>query len=62
MCEHSLQCALLQSLLLLTYSYGVQLLRASGRTDIPLWYEAGACKFDFADTNTLFVVQLLLMG
>lgn len=38
------------------------LLRASGRTDIPLWYEAGACKFDFADTNTLFVVQLLLMG
>ncbi|KAG0558663.1 hypothetical protein KC19_10G044600 [Ceratodon purpureus] len=38
------------------------LLRASGRTDIPLWYEAGAYKFEFADTKTLFIVQLLLMG
>jgi len=40
----------------------VQLLRATGRTDVPLWYEAGASKFDFADTKTLFIVQLLLMG
>ncbi|XP_024372932.1 photosystem I chlorophyll a/b-binding protein 5, chloroplastic [Physcomitrium patens] len=38
------------------------LLRASGRTDIPVWFEAGATKFDFADTTTLFVVQLILMG
>lgn len=41
---------------------GLQLLRATGRTDVPLWYEAGAYKFDFADTKTLFVVQLILMG
>jgi light-harvesting complex I chlorophyll a/b binding protein 5 len=38
------------------------LLRATGRTDIPLWYEAGAYHFDFADTRSLFLVQLILMG
>ena len=47
---------------ILTRCLGVQLLRATGRTDVPLWYEAGAYRFDFADTKTLFLVQLLLMG
>ena len=27
-----------------------------------MWYEAGASKFDFADTQSLFFVQLILMG
>jgi light-harvesting complex I chlorophyll a/b binding protein 5 len=40
----------------------VQILRVTGLKDVPVWYEAGAYHFDFADTNTLFCVQLLLMG
>lgn len=38
------------------------LLRTTGLKDLPVWYEAGATQFDFADTKTLFVVQLILMG
>ncbi|EYU25420.1 hypothetical protein ABFS82_03G044200 [Erythranthe guttata] len=38
------------------------LLRVTGISDLPVWYEAGATKFDFANTTTLFIVQLLLMG
>ncbi|XP_058089461.1 photosystem I chlorophyll a/b-binding protein 5, chloroplastic [Magnolia sinica] len=38
------------------------LLRVTGNSNIPVWYEAGALKFDFASTETLFIVQLLLMG
>ncbi|XP_073155538.1 photosystem I chlorophyll a/b-binding protein 5, chloroplastic [Henckelia pumila] len=38
------------------------LLRVTGISDLPVWYEAGATKFDFASTKTLFIVQLLLMG
>ncbi|RLN09632.1 chlorophyll a-b binding protein 4, chloroplastic [Panicum miliaceum] len=30
--------------------------------DLPVWFEAGAAKFDFANTTSLFFVQLLLMG
>ncbi|MCO5576256.1 hypothetical protein L7F22_030065 [Adiantum nelumboides] len=37
-------------------------LRMFGLKDIPVWYEAGATQFDFADTRTLFLVQLILMG
>ncbi|KAH7279749.1 hypothetical protein KP509_37G034400 [Ceratopteris richardii] len=37
-------------------------LRTFGLRNIPIWYEAGATHFDFADTRTLFFVQLLLMG
>uniref|UniRef100_A0A0F7H079 Chlorophyll a-b binding protein, chloroplastic n=1 Tax=Goodyera fumata TaxID=1390594 RepID=A0A0F7H079_9ASPA len=38
------------------------LLRITGISDLPVWYEAGAVKFQFANTEALFVVQLLLMG
>ncbi|KAE8100675.1 hypothetical protein FH972_018549 [Carpinus fangiana] len=38
------------------------LLRVSGIINIPVWYEAGAVKFKFANTATLFIVQLILMG
>lgn len=38
------------------------LLRATGISKLPVWYEAGATKFDFASTTTLLIVQLLLMG
>ncbi|CAN6279893.1 unnamed protein product [Urochloa humidicola] len=38
------------------------LLRVSGIKDLPVWFEAGAAKFDFANTTSLFIVQLLLMG
>lgn len=38
------------------------LLRVSGMMNLPVWYEAGATKFQFASTRTLFIVQLLLMG
>ncbi|XP_019090909.1 PREDICTED: photosystem I chlorophyll a/b-binding protein 5, chloroplastic isoform X2 [Camelina sativa] len=30
--------------------------------DLPVWYKAGAVKFDFASTKTLIFVQFLLMG
>ncbi|KAJ6878496.1 hypothetical protein NC652_032349 [Populus alba x Populus x berolinensis] len=38
------------------------LLRVTGIRNLPVWYEAGAVKFEFASTRTLIVVQLLLMG
>ncbi|WOK99779.1 photosystem I chlorophyll a/b-binding protein 5, chloroplastic [Canna indica] len=38
------------------------LLRVTGISNLPVWYEAGAVKFQFASTRTLLVVQLLLMG
>ncbi|CAN8320826.1 unnamed protein product [Cochlearia groenlandica] len=38
------------------------LLRITGIRNLPVWYEAGAMKFDFASTKTLIVVQFLLMG
>lgn len=38
------------------------LLRVTGLRNLPVWYEAGATKFSFANTTTLFIVQLLLMG
>lgn len=38
------------------------LLRVSGIRDLPVWFEAGAAKFDFANTTALFFVQLFLMG
>ncbi|WOL08791.1 hypothetical protein Cni_G17544 [Canna indica] len=38
------------------------LLRVTGISKIPVWFEAGAVKFDFASTQALFIVQLLLMG
>ncbi|PKI69738.1 hypothetical protein CRG98_009894 [Punica granatum] len=38
------------------------LLRVTGASDLPVWYEAGAVKYEFANTETLFIVQLLLMG
>ncbi|CAA0275144.1 Photosystem I chlorophyll a/b-binding protein 5 [Arabidopsis thaliana] len=38
------------------------LLRTTGIRNLPVWYEAGAVKFDFASTKTLIVVQFLLMG
>ncbi|XXG40546.1 hypothetical protein AAC387_Pa01g1234 [Persea americana] len=37
------------------------LLRVTGISNIPVWYEAGAGKY-FASTQTLFIVQLILMG
>lgn len=40
----------------------LQILRVTGISNIPVWYEAGAVKFEFASTTTLIVVQLLLMG
>uniref|UniRef100_A0A0F7GZR5 Chlorophyll a-b binding protein, chloroplastic n=1 Tax=Geranium maderense TaxID=28964 RepID=A0A0F7GZR5_9ROSI len=38
------------------------LLRVTGISSIPVWYEAGAMKFGFASTRTLFIVQMILMG
>lgn len=38
------------------------LLRVTGIRSLPVWYEAGAVKYDFASTRTLFIVQLILMG
>ncbi|OVA10466.1 Chlorophyll A-B binding protein [Macleaya cordata] len=38
------------------------LLRVTGLGNLPIWYEAGAVKFEFASTRTLLIVQLLLMG
>uniref|UniRef100_A0A0F7CYY8 Chlorophyll a-b binding protein, chloroplastic n=1 Tax=Apostasia odorata TaxID=280455 RepID=A0A0F7CYY8_9ASPA len=38
------------------------LLRVTGISKLPVWYEAGAAKFEFASTEALFIVQLLLMG
>ncbi|KAG6438135.1 hypothetical protein SASPL_103071 [Salvia splendens] len=38
------------------------LLRVTGISNLPVWYEAGATKFSFASTRTLIIVQLLLMG
>ncbi|XVE94889.1 hypothetical protein REPUB_Repub02eG0048600 [Reevesia pubescens] len=38
------------------------LLRVTGISNLPVWYEAGAVKFEFASTRSLIVVQLLLMG
>ncbi|ESQ30923.1 hypothetical protein EUTSA_v10011725mg [Eutrema salsugineum] len=38
------------------------LLRTTGISNLPVWYEAGAVKFDFASTKTLIFVQFLLMG
>lgn len=38
------------------------LLRVTGISDLPVWYEAGSIKYGFASTRTLFMVQLLLMG
>ncbi|KAJ8471349.1 hypothetical protein OPV22_025692 [Ensete ventricosum] len=38
------------------------LLRVTGFSNIPVWFEAGAVKFEFASTEALFIVQLLLMG
>ncbi|KAI4389542.1 hypothetical protein MLD38_001758 [Melastoma candidum] len=38
------------------------LLRVTGLKELPVWYEAGAVKYKFANTETLFIVQLLLMG
>ncbi|XP_027356054.1 photosystem I chlorophyll a/b-binding protein 5, chloroplastic [Abrus precatorius] len=38
------------------------LLRVTGLSKIPVWFEAGAVKYELANTQTLFIVQLLLMG
>ncbi|KAL2944830.1 Photosystem I chlorophyll a/b-binding protein 5 chloroplastic [Bienertia sinuspersici] len=38
------------------------LLRTTGISKLPVWYEAGATKFSFANTTTLLIVQLILMG
>ncbi|KAJ7550744.1 hypothetical protein O6H91_07G116700 [Diphasiastrum complanatum] len=38
------------------------LLRTTGLKELPVWYEAGATKFEFADTSAIFIVQLILMG
>ncbi|KAL5992800.1 Photosystem I chlorophyll a/b-binding protein 5, chloroplastic [Asimina triloba] len=38
------------------------LLRVTGISNVPVWYEAGAVKYEFASTETLFIVQLILMG
>ncbi|XP_073270336.1 photosystem I chlorophyll a/b-binding protein 5, chloroplastic-like [Primulina huaijiensis] len=40
----------------------VILLHVTGISNLQVWYEAGATRFDFASTKTLFIVQLLLMG
>ena len=50
------------TLALLVTLWSLQLLRVSGNSDLPVWFEAGAVKFDFANTTALFFVQLLLMG
>ncbi|OAY50931.1 photosystem I chlorophyll a/b-binding protein 5, chloroplastic [Manihot esculenta] len=38
------------------------LLRITGISKLPVWYEAGAVKYEFASTRTLLVIQLLWMG
>lgn len=38
------------------------LLRVTGINKLPVWYEAGAVKFEFASTEALFILQLFLMG
>ncbi|MCL7038020.1 hypothetical protein MKW94_016545 [Papaver nudicaule] len=38
------------------------LLRVTRLVNLPIWYEAGAVKFEFASTTTLIIVQFLLMG
>lgn len=38
------------------------LLRVTGINNLPVWYEAGAVKFEFASTEALFILQLFLMG
>ncbi|CAA7394884.1 unnamed protein product [Spirodela intermedia] len=38
------------------------LLRVSGMRNLPVWYEAGAVKYGFANTETLFIIQIILMG
>ncbi|KAL6207846.1 hypothetical protein ACLB2K_018799 [Fragaria x ananassa] len=38
------------------------ILRVTGFLSIPVWYNAGAVKFGFANTETLIIVQFLLMG
>uniref|UniRef100_A0A1D1YBW6 Chlorophyll a-b binding protein, chloroplastic n=1 Tax=Anthurium amnicola TaxID=1678845 RepID=A0A1D1YBW6_9ARAE len=38
------------------------LLRVTGIRNLPVWYEAGAIKYEFANTQTIFIVQLILMG
>nr|AFK47516.1 unknown [Lotus japonicus] len=38
------------------------LLRVTGLSKIPVWFEAGAVKYEFTNTQTLIIVQLLLMG
>ena len=39
-----------------------QLLRVTGISELPVWYNAGAVEYGFANKETLFIVQLLLMG
>ena len=39
-----------------------QLLRVTGISELPVWYNAGAVEYGFANKRTLFIVQLLLMG
>ncbi|XP_038886221.1 photosystem I chlorophyll a/b-binding protein 5, chloroplastic [Benincasa hispida] len=38
------------------------LLRVTGISELPVWYNAGAVEYGFANKETLFIVQLLLMG
>lgn len=38
------------------------LLRVTGIRDLPVWYEAGAAKYEIANAQTLFIIQLILMG
>ncbi|KAI3922225.1 hypothetical protein MKX01_005914 [Papaver californicum] len=40
----------------------LQLLRVTRLVNLPIWYEAGAVKIEFASTTTLIIVQFLLMG
>lgn len=40
----------------------LQLLRVTGVRDLPVWYEAGAAKYNIANAQTLFIIQLILMG
>nr|CAD1827085.1 unnamed protein product [Ananas comosus var. bracteatus] len=44
------------------FSSPMYLLRVAGVGNIPVWFEAGAVKFEFASTRALFIVQLFLMG
>ena len=39
---------------------GVQILRVSGLKQLPVWYEAGAAKYEVGDAVTLFFIQMLL--